>query len=516
MHLDAAAQLEHKFDALAAALGRYPDLTVAIPRPAAASPDLGYRTRLKWMVGPRAALGMYARGGGHEVVDTPDCLVASPLLARVAAVVRRALKRGVPLAAVDLREAVGADGARALVTLAVAEPTPPVRAAVEALADELVALPEVAGVGLNVRGGGPQVLGPATEPLRGETVVEDRIGQTTVLATFGAFVQAHRGQAVAVADALAARILALGPRPRVLELFAGSGAFGLDLARRGAVVELVESFEPAAALAAEAARRLGLDVRVRAGDAEQLPEAEFDVVVVDPPRRGLSPVLRERLAALRPRLLAYVSCNPLTLARDLDHLARLGLGVRELLAFDMIPQTDEVEAVAFLEPAAPPAARIVWRRGDVAVADQPPHAGEGWVERVRAALGWPGAVLAPLPPDASGARLVARHALPRAVVELVVGAKGKVARRLSALAGHSLIVLEAPLDGVDAALDRLAAEGHPPLGDARRCDAATRRHFVERWGLDRSFCHARAVVVDGTRVASALAPDLAQVRANVA
>ena len=75
------------------------------------------------------------------------------------------------------------------------------------------------------------------------------------------------------------------------------------------------------------------------------PAGDFDVVLVDPPRRGLGVRARNEIARLAPRALWYVSCAPETFTRDLDHLAHLGLAVREMQAFDMMPQTGEVEAL---------------------------------------------------------------------------------------------------------------------------------------------------------------------------
>ena len=92
-------------------------------------------------------------------------------------------------------------------------------------------------------------------------------------------------------------------------------------------MRLVESFAPAVAQARAAAQAQGLDVEAECGDvagalrgAGREPRERFDAVVVNPPRRGMSPVAREWLARLESPLVAYVSCDPETLARDLDHL----------------------------------------------------------------------------------------------------------------------------------------------------------------------------------------------------
>ncbi len=614
MHLPYEAQLAAKRTRLAAMLAPHGALT-QLTRPAVvgAEPALGYRTRLKWMAGDGGALGMYAREGDHVVVDTPSCRVAAPTLARVAAELR-ALLRGPHaalaelLSAVDLREAVDkAATERVLVTLIVARAGKDLDAGVRTLAASLMAtLPAVAGVALNVAPKSPQVLGPETRLMHGAAVVPDASGEVEVLATFGSFVQAHRGQAARIVTAIRTGLEPLGLQPfglqplgreplgreplgreplgreplgreplgreplgreplgreapaalrsetvppRVLELFSGSGAFGLALARAGAAVTMVESFAPAAKLAEESARREGLTIAVHAADAEHFTRdaaargVRFDAVVVDPPRRGLPPALREAIARLAPRKLAYVSCRPDTLARDLSHFSALGMRAVELAAFDMIPQTDELESLAWLEPGQPPPPVVLGLDGDFAVIDKPPHVAcdSRWLALVSKALGWREArPLYRVPRDASGAVAVTAHLgagtehdasleLELALVAHgVTRARGTLTRparadraartkvqRLAVASGHSRLEATACTRDVDAVLEQLAAIGHPVLGDPRRSRPATRRHFFERHGLDRALSHVASVTLPtGLRVASPLPGDFVGVLSSL-
>ena len=75
----------------------------------------------------------------------------------------------------------------------------------------------------------------------------------------------------------------------------------------------------------------------------------MDVAVLNPPRRGCDQNVFERVAALAPRTVIYVSCSPATLARDLAVLKNLGYICREIQPVDMFPQTMHVENVARLE-----------------------------------------------------------------------------------------------------------------------------------------------------------------------
>jgi tRNA (uracil-5-)-methyltransferase len=78
------------------------------------------------------------------------------------------------------------------------------------------------------------------------------------------------------------------------------------------------------------------------------PPGSFDALVVDPPRAGLSPELRAWLRPETVRRLVYVSCNPVTLARDLGQLLSGGFVLDDLRLFDFYPQTSHIEAVARL------------------------------------------------------------------------------------------------------------------------------------------------------------------------
>ena len=98
-------------------------------------------------------------------------------------------------------------------------------------------------------------------------------------------------------------------------------------------------------------------MRVVAGSVESWTPEERDrypdVVIVDPPRAGLSPLALDRVVALGPTRLLYVSCEPATLARDAERLARSGYGLTRIRGFDMFPHTAHVELLA--EFAGPPA-----------------------------------------------------------------------------------------------------------------------------------------------------------------
>lgn len=77
----------------------------------------------------------------------------------------------------------------------------------------------------------------------------------------------------------------------------------------------------------------------------------MDLVVLDPPREGAKRKVVDAVAALRPRAIAYVACDPAALARDLAYFGDAGYRLADLRAFDLFPMTNHVEAVALLEPS---------------------------------------------------------------------------------------------------------------------------------------------------------------------
>jgi 23S rRNA (uracil1939-C5)-methyltransferase len=140
-----------------------------------------------------------------------------------------------------------------------------------------------------------------------------------------------------------------------VDLYAGVGLFSLPLAQRFTQVIAVEGNRLAANHGAENARANGLaNVRYDAVSVEawlKYKAAEQpcpDLVLLDPPRAGAGAIVIERLAALAPPQLVYVSCDPATLARDLKLLAAYGYSLRALTVLDMFPQTFHVETVAEL------------------------------------------------------------------------------------------------------------------------------------------------------------------------
>ncbi|HEX7666442.1 MAG TPA: RsmD family RNA methyltransferase, partial [Polyangiaceae bacterium] len=510
-----------------------------------------YRGRAKLIVANDGKIGLFAKGGGHRVVDIPHCHVLAPALVRVRNAVHELVASdpaAKALRALDLREVKNPE-ARVLVTFVVDRDTAPDVSELQRLAEALrKAEPSVCGVAVNYRNApSPQVLGEVTTHLTGSMQAADAHGRSTHLATFGSFVQAHREQASLVHDAAITAVSGVrnGKTPKVLDLYGGSGAIGLALAKEGAEVELVESFPPAVERAREAARSQKVKLRAFASDASRAmrdfvsKKRRFDAVVVNPPRRGMAPEARERLAEVGPAVVVYVSCDPETLARDLAHLALRGYVAEKLQPIDMMPLTEEVETVATLRRHDPPPPHVIHRDDDVLAVVKEGHEPMRTLEaRVRRLAGCDRASpLTSLDPSASGVVLFAltqeKVAPHRAWLQEggsrisfvaacrgITRDKGAIARgskhgpasvvryrRLAVAGGHSIV--RVTVDGIAEGADglvrkRLAEIGHPVLGDERGCDPRTNKFFEERNALDRPFLHAVRIELDrgeGARLA---------------
>lgn len=204
-------------------------------------------------------------------------------------------------------------------------------------------------------------VGESEEVLHGTAEIEERLGELRFRITSNSFFQTNSAQAERL-FALAVDWCELRGDEEVLDLYAGTGAISLFLARRARRVTGIELVPESVAMAEKNAALNGIDncrfllgevrdhFKKRAGEA-----ATAQVVVVDPPRAGLHPDIVESLRMLQPPRLVYVSCNPATLARDLQLLCRGGLytlcGVQPV---DMFPHTHHIECVARLERAARP------------------------------------------------------------------------------------------------------------------------------------------------------------------
>jgi 23S rRNA (uracil1939-C5)-methyltransferase len=228
--------------------------------------------------------------------------------------------------------------------------------------DELAAVvPADSFLWTNIEGLGETTVGGTTELVKGQRKLfeELEIGGTKL--RFGispeAFFQTNTEMAERI-YATAAELAGLSGRQRVFDLYCGIGTIGLSLALDAREVVGVEIVEDAVADAIANAELNGIDnARFYAGDIRTAmrplieEEGTADVVVVDPPRAGLSAKIVRRIVEAAPNRIVYVSCNPTTLAPNAAQLVEAGYALRRVRPVDMFPQTPHIECVALLERA---------------------------------------------------------------------------------------------------------------------------------------------------------------------
>jgi tRNA/tmRNA/rRNA uracil-C5-methylase (TrmA/RlmC/RlmD family) len=197
--------------------------------------------------------------------------------------------------------------------------------------------------------------------VRGRTWVSERVEvgdwRADLRVSGSGFWQVHPGAPAAL---VAAVLDGLDPQPgeQVLDLYAGVGLFAAALGDRVGPDGAVLAVEGSAGAVRDARRNLHAQrhVGITAGRVDGVLGAALrqgltaDLVVLDPPRTGAGRTVVEQVAALGPRAVAYVACDPAALARDLATFAGLGLELASLRAFDCFPMTMHVECVAILRP----------------------------------------------------------------------------------------------------------------------------------------------------------------------
>lgn len=348
-HIPYELQLRYKTEILRETLRRIGRVEWTGEIAAHASAPWAYRNRAQWKVRPLGedgAGGMgigYFRANSTALCVVEDCSILSPLLLKSVLALRAAAAGGMlPRELREIEAFAGANDSKLLVTATFAG----FPARVQAFADKLRAiLPETESLLFH---------DPTRErmELDGPGSVETEAAGLTYRVGHFSFFQVNRF----LADELVRIVVEFEPEGRLaLDLFAGVGLFSLPLAKRFARVVAVEA-NPAAARDLEAntsgkVARSGRAIEVRAADVEQFLakyKEKPGLVLLDPPRAGLTPGTIKHLARVAPARITYISCDPPTLARDLAAFLKSGYEISAVHLFDLFPQTFHMEAVVGL------------------------------------------------------------------------------------------------------------------------------------------------------------------------
>ncbi|MFH1537760.1 MAG: 23S rRNA (uracil(1939)-C(5))-methyltransferase RlmD, partial [bacterium] len=316
------------------------------------------------------ALGLKRRGRFDRVVDVEECFLQSPVSNRLLAAVRE-LARGWGLPPYNPRTHEGflknlavrvgsrrKDGGCAIMVCLVTATgiTPGEFPQINELKETIARdFPEVKSL---YRFRNPEVSGVAiageAELVAGAPHIEETICGLRFRVSPGSFLQVNVRQAENLYEKIV-EFAGLTGGERVVDLYTGAGPIALLLARGAREVVGVESVEEAVRDARFNAEANGVgNVQFVAGAAEKvlgevLEAGKPDLVVADPPRAGIHPKALKALLKNPPARMVYVSCNPSTLARDLQSLTESGYSLKAVHPIDMFPHTAHVESVTLLE-----------------------------------------------------------------------------------------------------------------------------------------------------------------------
>jgi 23S rRNA (uracil1939-C5)-methyltransferase len=322
-----------------------------------------YRNKLEFSFGTgedgRLVCGFHAAGSWHTIVDLEDSLLGSERMNAARAQVMD-FCRAQGLEAYDrrsqtglLRNLVVREGRRTG-ELQVRLVTAPGKLDTDALAEAVEADSLLWSTTDSL---GETTAGGQTTLVSGNPTIAEELSGLRFAISAEAFFQTNTEMAEKL-YAIAGEYAALQGWERVYDLYCGIGTIGLTLATRAGEVFGLEIVEDAIADAINnAATNEIRNAQFFAGDVrvalrELLETANRpDVLVVDPPRAGLSQKVVRRVIETAPKRIVYVSCNPTTLAPNAAQLVEAGYVLKRVRPVDMFPQTPHVECVALLERA---------------------------------------------------------------------------------------------------------------------------------------------------------------------
>ena len=346
-HASYEHQLEIKAAILKETLARIAKLQLEAELQVHPSPPWNYRNRTRLRVrGAPFALGYY-RFGSHALLPVEECPISSPLINRAIAALWQLGRAGkVPAGIGEVELFADSADAQLLVQAYMEKATQPRGAVKEFFPALAQALPEVAGMACFRAE--PAAHAPRNQALpqlnSGAGELLYRTGEHEYRVSAGAFFQVNRY----LAEELV-KIVTAGCQGRAaLDLYAGVGLFALPLARSFERVTAVESSQISHSDLQYNCPENVQAVRATTEQHLQSVSETPDLVVVDPPRGGLGQAVAQALGRLRAPRLTYVSCDPATLARDLQGLLAAGYAIEQAHLVDLFPQTFHLETVLHL------------------------------------------------------------------------------------------------------------------------------------------------------------------------
>lgn len=357
-HISADAQLKAKRDSVVDALtriGGIADAEALVADTCASRNEYGYRNKVELVLDPSSArpvLGFH-RAGSEDVIPVENCMLLPKKLRKAPRALGGALRylageSDLGLVRVGIRTASNTkDTEIALWTTPGAFP----RAAAAKTLGQAVDATSI--VRVLTKGPSRERRIAGVEVLAGKGFWRERLAGIDFALSAPSFFQVNTPGAENLIS-IVIDYLAPDGSDRVLDLYSGAGTFTLPLAQLAGEVVAVEASGPAVRDLRRNLESAQLWAEVIGGDAarEVSSAGRCELAVVDPPRSGLDAAVIDGLAkSVRPGVIAYVSCDPATLARDTARLREAGYTLTAATPVDLFPQTYHVETVARFERA---------------------------------------------------------------------------------------------------------------------------------------------------------------------
>lgn len=333
-HAKYAAQLQYKRDFVREALSRIAKLSHGVAETVASPAEWSYRNAAQYLITPDG-LAYRERQGNQPQVFQSDPLVMKQIQQIID---RLDPEKLAPASEIAFRASV-LTGEVVAALIGLGESSRYLVAS-----DHLL---DMGVVGVSLAQPAGKRFSAGVRLIAGESEIREQFGDVQVTVSATGFAQVNP----AAAGLAYQRVKALaGTGEHAVDLYGGSGAIGRHLSAAFRRVTVLDSSEEALARGRQDVSVNGQDnVTYRHGDAARFSELGTDVIVVDPPRAGLSESARQHIQDSTADRLVYISCDPATWARDIGFFGRYGWKLGEVVPHDFYPQTSHVEIVSVMD-----------------------------------------------------------------------------------------------------------------------------------------------------------------------
>ena len=308
----------------------------------------------------KTIIGCFAQGT-HKIIDSSDCMIQDKINNEAISAVREVIdKLNIPVYDEDrhtgvIRHVVARTGEKGQLMVVLVTATKRLSREKEIIKLLRSRLPQMVSLQQNIQTYRNNViLGRETKLLWGRPTIKAKLGKFSFNVSARSFFQVNTKQAEVLYDK-ALEFAQLTGKETVIDAYCGTGTISLYLAQKAHKVYGVEIVSPAIKDAEKNARENNVkNAEFIVGDCTKVMPRLFkqgvrpDVIVVDPPRAGCTEVVLKTFASMQPNRIVYVSCNPATLARDLEILDKLGYKAEKVQPVDMFVASSHVECVTII------------------------------------------------------------------------------------------------------------------------------------------------------------------------